>query len=104
MKYKLPTLGIIALILVLLSAFVVPVMASTTSEQLRRAVTLSGVRAHQAKLQSFADANGGTRTSGTPGYDASAQYVFDTLSAAGYKPTYQEFQFPFFQELSPSVL
>lgn len=73
----------------------------------RKAVTLEGVRAHQAALQAIADQNGATRASGTPGYDASAQYVFDRLKAAGFTPRFQPFSFPFVlrsgsaRELSP---
>ena len=70
----------------------------------RKAVTLTGIREHQAAFQSFADANNGTRRAGTPGYDASAQYVYDRMAAAGYNVSYQEFSFNFFQELTPAVL
>jgi hypothetical protein len=63
-----------------------------------------GVRVHHEALQRIADRNGGTRASGTPGYDASADYVVRTLRAAGYRPVVQQFEFPFFQELSdPSI-
>jgi hypothetical protein len=55
-------------------------------------------------LQRIANQNGGTRASGTPGYDASADYVAGRLRAAGYRVTEQEFVFPFYQELSPAVL
>lgn len=73
----------------------------------RKAVTLEGIRAHQAAFQAIADQNGGTRASGTSGYDASAQYVFERLQAAGYSPRFQTFSFPFVvrsgsaRELSP---
>jgi Zn-dependent M28 family amino/carboxypeptidase len=71
---------------------------------LRNAVTVTSVRSHQAALQAIADANGGTRASPSPGYDQSAAYVHDKLAAAGYNVAYQTFDFPFFQELAPSVL
>lgn len=82
------------------------------SKGFRKAVTLAGVREHQAALQAIADANDGLRASGTPGYDDSAAYVFDRLTAAGYSPTYQEFTFPFvgdrtppaFQQISPTAV
>ena len=64
------------------------------SQGLRKAVTLDGVREHQAALQAVADANGGTRASGTPGYAASAAYVRGRLEAAGYVVTEQQFSFP----------
>jgi Zn-dependent M28 family amino/carboxypeptidase len=77
---------------------------NNTTKKLLDAVTAAGVMRHEQALQGIANANGGTRASGTPGYDASAQYVFDRLVAAGYSPFFQEFTFPFFEELSPAVL
>ncbi len=67
-------------------------------------VTLDGVREHQAAFQAIADANGGTRASGTPGYDASADYVVDRLEAAGWNVTTQEFQYQAFINLAPAVV
>nr|WP_275261724.1 M28 family peptidase [Jiangella aurantiaca] len=43
--------------------------------------------AHLEVLQDIADANGGTRASGTPGYDESLEYVKAQLDAAGYQTT-----------------
>jgi hypothetical protein len=57
---------------------------NNTFDKLLECVTLDGVRAHQAALQAIADANGGTRAAGTPGYDASVDYVAETMEAAGY--------------------
>ena len=76
---------------------------NNTAEKLLECVTLEGVREHQAALQAIADANGGVRTSGTSGYDASVQYVVDTMTAAGYDVTVQEFPFNFFIETAPPV-
>jgi len=76
----------------------------TNSSALRQAVTLNGVRAHQAELQDIADANGGTREAATQGYNDSADYVAGVLTAAGYSVSFQEFDFAFFQELSDAVL
>lgn len=73
-------------------------------EKLLECVDLEGVRAHQAALQAIADANGSTRVSGSPGYDASADYVVQQMEAAGWNVTRQEFQFQTFVSLSPSVL
>ncbi len=43
------------------------------------------LRAHLAALQEIADATpGGTRATGTPGFDASVDHVVTTLTAAGY--------------------
>src|SRR5262245_54434548 len=61
---------------------------------------VADIRFHQQQLQAIADANGGTRASGTPGFDRSADYVANALEEAGYKVTRQPFEFAFFQELA----
>jgi aminopeptidase Y len=77
---------------------------NNTHHKLQECVTLDGVRQHQAALQAIADANNGIRTSGTPGYDRSMEYVRDRLIAAGYLVSVQPFQFQTFIGLSPSIL
>lgn len=77
---------------------------STDTSTLRAAVKLAAVRAHQKALQEIADANGGIRASGTPGFDASVDYVVEQLTDAGYRPLVQTFAFPFYQELRPPTL
>jgi aminopeptidase Y len=77
---------------------------NNTHSKLLECVTLQGVRQHQAALQAIADANNGFRASGTPGYDASVDYVVDRMTAAGYDVTVQEFQFQTFISLSPPIL
>lgn len=44
-------------------------------------------------LQAIADAHGGSRALETPGYEASAAYVEEALTAAGYTPERQYFTF-----------
>ena len=66
---------------------------NNTTEKLLECVALEGVREHQAAFQAIADANGGVRASGTPGYDASVDYVVERMEAAGYNVTIQEFPF-----------
>lgn len=68
---------------------------NNTHKKLLECVTLDGVREHQAALQEIADANGGTRLSGTSGYDASVDYVVEVLTAAGYNVTLDGFPFVF---------
>jgi hypothetical protein len=51
-----------------------------THEELLECVTLEGVREHQAAFQAIAEANGGTRASGTSGYDASVAYVVEKMT------------------------
>ena len=72
------------------------------SAELRRAVEPASILVHERRLQRIADANANTRTSGTPGYDASADYVASKLRQAGYEVSRQRFEFPYFQELSAS--
>ena len=77
---------------------------ASASERLQRAVTTEGVLKHLRAFQGIADANGGQRAAGTAGYDASAQYVAGKLRRAGYAVELQEFEFPYFEELSPAIL
>ena len=74
------------------------------SKKLRDGVTVNGILQHERAFQAIANANGGTRASGTPGYEASLQYVKGRLQKAGYRVKEQEFTFPFFRELAPAVL
>jgi Zn-dependent M28 family amino/carboxypeptidase len=77
---------------------------NNNSEKLRSAVTLQGVRRHQAAFQQIATAAGGNRFAGTAGYDRSAEYVIQQLRGAGYSPTVQEFEYAAFFENTPSEL
>jgi Zn-dependent M28 family amino/carboxypeptidase len=58
---------------------------------------------HLEALQMIADANEGTRASGTPGYDASADYVAGLLENAGYTVERQEFSHLTYHENSSSL-
>jgi Zn-dependent M28 family amino/carboxypeptidase len=75
----------------------------TDTTELRNAVTADAIMDHLAELQKIADNNGDTRASGTPGYDASVDYIEDLLVAAGYEVTRQNFLFNSFQELVTPV-
>jgi Zn-dependent M28 family amino/carboxypeptidase len=79
---------------------------NNTFDKLLECVTLEGVRSHQAAFQAIADANGGTRAAGTPGYDQSVNYVVSQMTAAGYDVTLNAFPFtyvalPTLQQLTP---
>ncbi len=71
---------------------------------LRDAVTSDGIMAHLEQLQAVADANGGTRASGTPGFGASIDYIEGQLQAAGYDTMRQDFTFNSFTELSDAEM
>ena len=62
------------------------------------------MREHQAALQAIADENDGNRFSGFAGYDASVDYVVETLEAAGYDPEVQAFDYLAFEVVGPSAL
>jgi Zn-dependent M28 family amino/carboxypeptidase len=98
---------VLALVLALLVAFgVVGVaIAADTADTtaLRNAVSVERIIKHERAFQKIADSNGGTRVTGTQGYDASAAYVEGKLKAAGYNVTVQEFTHPFFQVLTPTT-
>jgi Zn-dependent M28 family amino/carboxypeptidase len=76
----------------------------TASQSVRRGVTAAGITKHLKTLDAIGTANGGTRVSGTPGFDQSVDYVVTTLKAAGYDPTVQEFEFLFNDDRTPPVL
>ena len=74
------------------------------STKLQRAVTLDGVRSHQQAFQGIADLAGGNRFAGLIGHANSAEYVANQLEAAGYSPTFHQFTYDAFFEVTPSEL
>jgi hypothetical protein len=74
------------------------------AKQLRDAVTVDGILQHERALQTIVSLNGGTRASGTPGYEASLNYVKGRLDRTGYTTEVQQFTFPFFRDLEPATL
>ncbi len=72
------------------------------ASKLTKGVTIGGTMQHLQAFQAIADANGGTRAAGTPGYDASVDYVVRRLEAAGYDPVIQNFDFPYYEKVGPS--
>ncbi|MFI6170505.1 M28 family metallopeptidase [Nocardia sp. NPDC051052] len=72
--------------------------------QLADSVQAPNIKRHLQEFQKIADANGGTRASGTPGFDKSRDYVAGKLRGAGYQVTVQQFDFPFFQEKSTAAM
>jgi Zn-dependent M28 family amino/carboxypeptidase len=77
---------------------------NNTYDKLLECVRVEGVREHQAALQAIADENDGNRFSGFAGYDASVDYVVDTLEAAGYDPEVQEFDYLAYEVVGSSSL
>jgi aminopeptidase S len=61
------------------------------AQQLTGEVSVAGAWVHLQELQRIADENGGNRAAGTPGYEASVDYVAGVLRDAGFAvstPTY----------------
>jgi Zn-dependent M28 family amino/carboxypeptidase len=71
--------------------------------KLVKAVKVDNINRHLIALQRIAETNNGIRAASTPGHVASAQYIADRLSAAGYAVRIQEFEFPFNQTLAQSA-
>ena len=77
---------------------------NNTYDKLLECVRVEGVREHQAALQRIATENGGNRFSGFAGYDASVDYVVETLEDAGYDPEVQAFNYLAYEVVGASVL
>jgi Zn-dependent M28 family amino/carboxypeptidase len=69
--------------------------------QLHHAVTVDAMMGHLTKLQEIADAHEGTRAVGTPGYEASVDYVVDVLRTKGFEVQTPEFQTRVFESEDP---
>ena len=69
---------------------------NNTAAKLLECVTVKGVAKHLAAFQAIADENEGNRAAGTPGYDASVEYVKNTLEEEGYDVELQSFTIEFF--------
>jgi len=67
-------------------------------------ITVDGMLEHLEALQRIADEHGGTRSVGTPGYQASVDYVVDVLGDAGYQVETQPVDVPVFEQSAPTVL
>jgi Zn-dependent M28 family amino/carboxypeptidase len=76
---------------------------NNTANKLLECVNVAGVRQHQSVLQFIANANDGTRASGTPGFDDSADYAARIFSNAGYEVTRQTFDFEYSEDLASLV-
>jgi Zn-dependent M28 family amino/carboxypeptidase len=76
---------------------------NNTVRSLTDAVTPDRLLGHLEALQAVADANGGDRAAGRPGYRASVDYVVEQLQGAGYAPTVQQFPFTYTEENSELI-
>lgn len=81
---------------------------NNTVQKLLQCVDADGAMEHLEAFQAIADANDGNRAAGTSGYEASVDYVVETLEAAGWNVTIDEFDFTFvgastLEQLTPVV-
>ena len=79
--------------LVVLFALSMTAATVDQSDQLRNAVTVTGVRQHQKNWQAIADNHDGTRVAGSEGYRACVDYVRSQMEQQGYVVSLQEFSF-----------
>ncbi|MBV7669946.1 M20/M25/M40 family metallo-hydrolase [Streptomyces halstedii] len=77
--------------------------AAKLSRQLVREASAKDAFRHLRTFQAIADASGGHRAAGSPGHDASAAYVHQLLRKAGYKVSYQSFDFVYTETLAEKL-
>ncbi|MEE3067045.1 MAG: M28 family metallopeptidase [Actinomycetota bacterium] len=77
--------------------------AAEFANTVRNRVTADAMMVHLTKLQDIANANNGTRAVGTPGYDASVDYVVNTLRHSGFDVQTPEFSARVFHSEKPTV-
>jgi Zn-dependent M28 family amino/carboxypeptidase len=92
----------------LCAALLVPASAQAAdtfnSKPYRKAVTVSNMLVHSRALQRIADANGHTRAAGTPGNEATVNYIVARMKEQkGWKVKKQPFEFAYFDESAPSA-
>jgi Zn-dependent M28 family amino/carboxypeptidase len=101
----------LACAIAVVAAFVLAGPASAAppvdSSALRDAVTVSGITEHQAALEAIANDNVfegvPTRATGTPGHEASVEYVVEKMEAAGFDVSLQPFEADIFFEQAPAA-
>jgi hypothetical protein len=69
-----------------------PEPARDLGRDLADRVGVDAMFVHLRKLQEIADANGGSRADGTPGYDASVEYIANTLRDKGFDVEMPQFE------------
>ncbi|MCG5432199.1 M28 family metallopeptidase [Mycobacterium sp. MYCO198283] len=67
--------------------------AGRFADELSGRVSIDAMMAHLQSLQDIANAHGGTRAAGTPGYEASVDYVATTLRDKGFDVQTPEFDY-----------
>ncbi len=81
-----------------------PGLAPPLAIALRDAIDPAAIVEDLRRLEAITVDSGGTRAAGTPGYDAAASFVADTLRSLGYEVTLDEIVAPLFAETVPGTL
>ena len=107
-RWAVPALALTSGMALAATALTSPASASSannnTSKKLRAAVSAAEMSEHLTALQAIANANGGNRFSGLPGYDRSVDYAVGIFEAAGYQTTVQPFNYLASAVLGPGTL
>ncbi|MFH8369268.1 M28 family metallopeptidase [Streptomyces sp. NPDC018031] len=77
--------------------------AAQLSRQLVKNSSAKDARAHLERFQAIAERSGGHRAAGSPGHDASAAYVYRLLKKAGYRVSYDPFEFVYTETLAEKL-
>ena len=77
--------------------------AAEFASAIHNKVTTDAMMGHLSKRQDIAKANNGTCAVGTPGYEASVDYVVTTLRASGFDVQTPEFSARVFHGDTPTV-
>jgi aminopeptidase S len=86
-----PLLAVCAALAALLAGWTA--VPQATAQPAAPDIPVANVEKHLAELQAIAEANGGNRAHGQPGYAASVDYLQQLLDAAGFVTTRQEFTY-----------
>jgi Zn-dependent M28 family amino/carboxypeptidase len=103
MKRSSTAAAVVALVIGALVPSVASAQNPNNTNRLQNAVKVSDILVHERALANIAERNGGTRASGTPGFERSSEYVAGVLRDAGYEVTVQPFDFAFFTENAPAT-
>ncbi|WP_018653284.1 M28 family peptidase [Actinomadura flavalba] len=82
----------------LIASLVAVPQAQAAGPDLAGLVKPKDVKAHLKAFQEIADYNGGSRATGTAGFELSVKYVVSQLKRAGFTPSVQKFDFDFWEE------
>ena len=106
-RARRPVLAVVTTSAALVAAGLVATPAAATSTDphwFAAQVKTKEVLQHLEALQEIADAHDGTRASGTPGFDASGDYVQGLLEDAGYTVGRQPFDFVYTETLAQTLV